>query len=318
LIDQREQGGVIEQYQGLTMGTTWSVRLVVAQKATTSVNVQEVIQNALDAVVQEMSNWEEASDISRFNRSPLGEWQDMPSAFLTVLRAGLTIAHKTSGAFDPAIGHHVNHWGFGPAGASSRPFDSAIPSTKIVSWQSVEVQDTRACRTADIALDFSAIAKGYGVDAVADNLMQAGYRHFLVEVGGELKGHGVRPDSQPWWVDIETPPGLTLPITRLALCGLAIATSGDYRRWFKLDGKQYSHSLDPRTGRPITNAVASVTVCHPQAMLADAWATALTVMGLEQGLTLAARENLAALMVIRQADGSAKEYMSPAFAEMLE
>jgi thiamine biosynthesis lipoprotein len=141
--------------------------------------------------------------------------------------------------------------------------------------------------------------------------------HFLVEIGGELRGDGVRPDGQPWWVDVEPPPGLSVPTLRVALCGLAVATSGDYRR-FRLEGdRRLSHSIDPATGAPISNAVASVTVLHDSAMLADAWATAITVLGPERGMRLATQHGLAARLVERQGDGG-REYMTPALAAMLD
>ena len=140
-------------------------------------------------------------------------------------------------------------------------------------------------------------------------------RDFLVEIGGELRGEGVRPDGQPWWVDLEPVPGSRLAPLRAALHGLSIATSGDYRRSFAHGGRDYAHTLDPRTGRPLDNGVASVTVLHPSCMLADAWATALTVLG-PAGMALAEREGLAAHMAVRAGTGFV-EHLSPALQAML-
>jgi thiamine biosynthesis lipoprotein len=272
--------------------------------------VEAGILAVLASVIAQMSNWEPESDISRFNRSVLGEWQPMPEDFLKVLRAGLRVAKGSGGAFDPAIGAMVEAWGFGPAGRRSSPPAAGQ------GWRAISLDGDCVRRDAPVTLDLSGIAKGFAVDAVADRLLALGLQNFLIEIGGELRGEGVKPDGQPWWVDVEVPPGLSAPVTRIALCGLAIATSGDYRRWFEEDGIRYAHSLDPRTGIPVANGVASVTVFHPSTMYADAWATALLVLGPQEGLSLAARNGLAAMMITRGLSG-AKEWMSPAFNSML-
>ncbi|WP_188761792.1 FAD:protein FMN transferase [Sandarakinorhabdus glacialis] len=295
------------------MGTTWTVRAVLPARApapTDAAAVQRRIEAVLAGVVAEMSNWEPGSDISRFNREPTWTWHTLPVGFMAVLRAGLDIAARSGGAFDPAIGNIVDHWGFGPEGQAG---SGAIVAD---AWQSIEIDGERARRTADVALDFSGIAKGHGVDAVAAALTAQGIADFLIEVGGELRGEGLKSDGQPWWVDLEGVPGLAVPPTRVALFGLSIATSGDYRRFRMRSGRRDSHSIDPRTGTPIRNGVASVSVLHPSAMLADAWATALTVLGQGEGMALATRENLAAVMVTRTPDG-ATEAQSPAFTAML-
>ena len=156
-----------------------------------------------------------------------------------------------------------------------------------------------------ITLSLSAIAKGYAVDAVAGYLDSIGARHHLVEIGGELRGTGVRSALQPWWVGVELPaPDCTLRPTRVALHGLSIATSGDYRRFLTRRDERLPHTIDPRTRRPVSHQVASVTVLHPSCMWADAWATALMVLGAEDGMRLAEAENLAALLQWRDADGA--------------
>jgi thiamine biosynthesis lipoprotein len=173
----------------------------------------------------------------------------------------------------------------------------------------------------------SSVAKGYSVDRLAYWLKSQGIHHSVVEVGGELRGAGVKPDGQPWWVALEevidassdvvsSPAQPVAPV--LALHGLAVATSGDYRRYFHLDGQRYSHTIDPRSGMPIANDLASVTVVHPQCMAADAWSTALTVLGREQGLQMAERQGLAARFVARDTGGGYTEYMSTHFRSMLD
>ncbi|HWU94416.1 MAG TPA: FAD:protein FMN transferase, partial [Sphingomonas sp.] len=179
----------------------------------------------------------------------------------------------------------------------------------------IEQDDRRARRSAPATLDFSGIAKGHGVDRVAEMLRSMELPDFLIEVGGELRGEGIKPDGQPWWVDLEPVPGSSLAPLRAALHGLSVATSGDYRRSFAHDGRDYAHTLDPRTGRPLENGIASVTVLHSSCMLADAWATALTVLGPE-GMALAERDGLAVHMVIRDGAGFT-EHLSLALLAML-
>jgi thiamine biosynthesis lipoprotein len=303
----RQRGGTVAAYGGPTMGTSWSARIVDPPA-----DVEGVIATVLSRVIAQMSNWEADSTISRFNRIPLGEWMVLPPDMLTVLNAALDMARLSDGAFDPAIGHWVNQWGFGPVASN---IEAARVSQS--PWTCIEVEGDRARRMADVALDFSGIAKGFAVDAVAAALRAAGAANFLIEIGGELRGDGVKPDIQPWWVDVEPPPGLDAPVLRVALSGLAVATSGDYRRCRHAGGRRLSHSIDPATAAPIKEGVASVTVLHDSAMVADAWATAITVLGPEAGMTLASRHGLAARLVMRVAEG-AQEYMTPALAAMLD
>ncbi|HWV12668.1 MAG TPA: FAD:protein FMN transferase [Sphingobium sp.] len=290
------------------MGTSWSARIVDAPPGCLS-----AIEDVLARVIAQMSNWEAKSDISRFNASLIGSWTSLPSDMMAVLDAGLTMARLSNGAFDPAIGRMVERWGFGPLGIAGPEMVPTHPAP----WTMIEIADRSARRLADVQLDFSGIAKGFAVDAVAEALRDLGARHFLVEIGGELRGEGVKPDHQPWWVDVETPPSIAIPTLRIALCGLSVATSGDYVRSRTEEGAHLSHSIDPSTGRPIANNVASVTVLHESAMLADAWATAITIMGHEQGMTLATGHDVAARLILRTGDG-AMEYMTPALASMLD
>ncbi|KQN10047.1 thiamine biosynthesis protein ApbE [Sphingobium sp. Leaf26] len=287
------------------MGTSWSAQIVAPPPGCAA-----AIESVLARIIGQMSHWEADSVISRFNRAPVGEWMSLPTDMLTVLRAGLDMARLSDGAFDPAIGRLVDHWGFGP---------NAISSAYAIArqWTRIEVEQGRARRLADVALDFSGIAKGFAVDAVADALRDMGVTNFLIEIGGELRGDGIKPDLQPWWVDVESPADLPVPTLRIALCDMAVATSGDYRRFRMQDGTRLSHSIDPVAGQPIAQGVASVTVLHAQAMLADAWATAITVMGPNRGMHLATRHGLAARLVMRT-DSGVQEYMTPAMAAMLD
>ncbi|MET0269426.1 MAG: FAD:protein FMN transferase [Sphingomonas sp.] len=220
-----------------------------------------------------------------------------------------------------AVGALVDLWGFGPAPAAVLPpADADIAAARAAGgWRRLDRDrhSRRARQPGGLRLDLSGIAKGHAVDRLAAVLQRHGHAHALVEIGGELRGTGIRPDRQPWWVAVETPPGAALPPIRVALHGLSIATSGDYRRWFDHGGRRHAHTLDPRTGRPVAHDVASVTVLHPECMMADALATAITVLGADDGLSYATTRNIAALIVRRRRDGFT-ETMSPAFAALLD
>ncbi len=308
--------GVVHEFAGRTMGTTWQVRLVGGARVARA-GITAAIEATLDEVVAQMSTWEPGSALCRFNRAPAQTWHELPPAFFAVLQAGLAVARASDGAFDPAAGALVDAWGFGPvARAASRP-DAATLAQALQrgGWRRLALDDARraALQPGGLALDLSAIAKGHGVDRVAARLAALGFDSHLVEVGGELRGSGVKPDGQPWWVMLEHPAGDAHPTqTVLALHGLAVASSGDYRRWFEHAGERYSHTIDPRDGLPIRHGVAGVTVVHAECMLADAWSTALGVLGVAAGLALADRLGLAALFVVRRAGGF-EEHMSAAF-----
>ncbi|WP_429596777.1 FAD:protein FMN transferase [Sphingomonas zeicaulis] len=301
---------------GETMGTNWSVKAYPGNRMDAA-DVEAAIKATLARVVDELSHWRSDTEISRFNRTAPGTWQAMTPALDRVLAAGLEVAHASAGAFDPAIGRLAAAWGFGPEGRQPAPPEPRRLAAMLAprGWRAIERRGQFARRTADVALDFSGIGKGYAVDAVAEALRRLGIGHALVEIGGELNGAGIRDDGQPWWVDAEPHPDFTeaTPL-RIALHGLSIATSGDYRRWFEHDGQRHAHSIDPRTGTPVTNGVASVTVLHRHCMYADAWATALTVLGAEAGMALAEKRGLAVRMLVR--DPRPEEFMSTALAAM--
>ena len=319
--------GVVHCLHGLTMGTRWSVKLVADAKLPLQ-PLRDCIQRCLDDVVAQMSTWERESDLSRFNRAEAGSWQVLPPDFFQVLDYALCVARDSGGAYDPTAGALVDLWGFGAPRHYSdagfvAPDDAAIAKARACTgWQRVVLDPAtqRAQQPGGVCLDLSAVAKGFGVDQVARYLIGCGIENHLVEVGGELRGAGTKPDGQPWWVALENPPPPGPPHdasqTIVALHGLAAATSGDYRRSFDLDGRRHCHSVDPRTGHPITHGLASVTVLHPECMAADALSTALTVMGLEQGLAHARRHRIAALFVQRNGAGL-EEHMSEAFAALL-
>ncbi|WP_343064167.1 FAD:protein FMN transferase [Marilutibacter penaei] len=306
------------------MGTTWQATVVA--DAADADRLRDGIQAALDEVVDEMSTWEADSDISRFNRAPPGTVQVMPAGFFEVLQAATALSADTGGAYDATVGPLVNLWGFGPDGArDAPPSEAEIEQVRLrTGWQKLvlDAPSHSATQPGGLHVDLSSIAKGHGVDRAAATLERAGIRAYLLEVGGELRGRGRKPDGAQWRVAIEHPApsdGADAPRMSdivIALDDLAVATSGDYRHFFESGGRRYSHTLDPRTGRPVTHDLASVTVLHEAAMQADGWATALTVLGPEAGWRHALRNDLAALFVSH--DGSTfSTRMTPAFMRHL-
>lgn len=293
------------------MGTEWRAAVVA-----TPPELAPALEGSLASSIAALSQWDPNSALSRFNRAPVGEWIELDPILKTVLTAALGIANTSGGAFDPATGIPADLWGFGASGRrDAPPTDDAVTAALARSGRDgIALDGDRARRTRDVALDLSGIGKGHAVDRLAAVCRDHDCADFLIEIGGEFVGSGVRPDGQPWWVDVETPPGVSLSPLRVATHGIAVATSGDYRRYIAAGTERLGHTLDPRTGRPITNGVISVSVIASDCMTADAWATALTVLGPEAGIAVAVRERLATRIVTR--DGS--EVVSPALAGMLE
>jgi thiamine biosynthesis lipoprotein len=316
----RDPAGVIDTIGGETMGTRWSLRFV-ARPGFDALLLAQRCQEALDRVVGQMSNWLAGSDLDRFNRARPGSWYSVEPDFFRVIRTGLEIAEASEGAFDPTSGPLVDLWGFGPAPARLEPPSPVEIADAMlrVGWQQIALDRParRIFQPGGAAFDLSGIAKGYAVDLLADTAAALGVTHVLAEIGGELVGRGVQPDGQPWWVEVELPSGAALPPTRIALHELAVATSGDYRRFFYHGGRRYAHSIDPRTGHCVDNGVASVTVVHRSCLVADALATALTVLGPEAGMAFASTHGHAALFTLRTAEGY-EERLSPALSVMLD
>ncbi len=318
-------GSVLHDVAGSTMGTSWSARCVLPAGCEDDA-LADGLQLQLDTVVAQMSHWESDSNLSRFNNAPAGSWHQLPEQFYQVLAYALNVTRDSGGAYDPCAGALVNLWGFG---ARTR-YDEAhfyAPADRAVhallargDRQRVELDplQRRIRQPGSVQLDLSSVAKGYAVDQLARYLDAAGIHHYLVEVGGELRGAGMKPDGQPWWVTLEGVPdaGATDPVV-VALHGLAIATSGDYRRYYQHEGQRTSHTLDPRSGFPIRNDVASVTVIHRECMAADALSTALTVLGPEAGLRFAEQHKLAARFLVRRG-ATLEEVCSRAFKELLQ
>lgn len=315
--DLRAAQGEVLVLRGACMGTSWEVR-VAGLPRERAPRLHAEIASILETLEAQMSHFRAASALSRFTGLAPGAVLQLPAEFAHVLRTALEVAEKSGGAFDPALASAITAWGFGPGTKFSDGafHPGSLREAKGGAWQMLQVDECNRLRQpGGVALNLAAIAKGFGVDAVADYLGRLGYAHHLVEVGGELRGSGMKPDGQPWWVALEVPPDCPLAATRVALHGLAVATSGSYRRHYQAGGRDLQHTLDPRTGAPVRHSLASVTVVHEECMLADAWATAIMVLGPDEGLALAQAQGLPALLQWHDAIGW-REACSQSWKEM--
>ena len=243
-----DAGSPVTRIAGDTMGTTWSA---VFTHLTLPADVATAaVQAALDAVVAQMSPWEPASDLCRFNAAATGEWVSLPEDLLTVVDIGLKVAAATGGAFDPTLGALVDLWGFGPAAFSGAPPSPAevAAAAAVSGWRRLRRDGERLLQPGGLRLDLGGVAKGFGVDQAVSALQALGVRNALVEVGGELKGIGAKPDGSPWWVSLEAAPASGGGEALVALSGWAVATSADHRRRFVHAGRTFGHTLDRRHG----------------------------------------------------------------------
>jgi len=321
LLGCAERVGPVE-LAGRTMGTSWHVTYTPGSQPMPSQQVLGGIEDILEAVNRSMSTYRADSEISRFNGSPNDEWFAISAGFQQVLQAAVEIGELSGGAYDVTVGPVVDLWGFGPkAGADAVPPLSELRAVLAGIGQDklrLDAQNRRVMKTGELGLDFSSIAKGYGVDQVARWLASLGVSDYLVEVGGEVRLHGHSPRGGPWRIAIEQPDAMTGSVaTAISLSDNALATSGDYRNYFEVQGRRYSHTIDPRTGYPISHDLVSVTVVHSLAMMADAWATAFMVMGAEQAMKVALEQGLA-VYFIRRTGGSYASSHSPQFERYLE
>lgn len=312
---------VNEQYQlnGNTMGTYYVVKFYTAT-ATDTVTLQQQIDTELELVNDLMSTYRPDSELMRFNRHADGSVFPLSEQTRTVVAEALRIAEQTDGVLDVTVGPLVELWGFGARGRIEHaPDASVIEQTRaVVGYNKLQLTADGLRKTeAALAVDLSPIAKGFGVDQVALLLEQQGITNYLVEIGGEMRLKGAKPDGNPWKIAIEKPVNTERAVQRILVPGdMGVATSGDYRNYFEEDGVRYSHLLDPRTGKPINNRTVSVTVLHPSCMTADGYATALNVMASDEALAFAEQHQLAVLLVVKTDDGFT-ELRSSAFAPYL-
>jgi thiamine biosynthesis lipoprotein len=307
---------------GSTMGTSYSVKIPQLPAHVDRDVLERDIARILDTVNQQMSTYRPESELSRFNAASPAVWQTVSPDTLAVVTEALRISRLSDGAFDPTVGPLTDLWGFGPGGGRQ---DVPAANRIETALRRIGHQHVRARKTPpslgksrdDIRIDLSGIAKGFGVDKVAEYLERSGIDYYLVEVGGELRGRGYSPRGDAWRVGIEQPvaaPGRVQRVVRLGR--RALATSGDYRIFFEHNGSRYSHIINPRDGRPVDHGLASVTVIASSTMQADALSTALMVLGPKAGLALARREGIAAFFIAKT-DSGFVERVTQAFTPYL-
>lgn len=289
---------------GPTMGTRWSALFYAAPGLDTG-PLQAALQQAVDAVDAQMSTWRPDSNLMRLNRAPVGSPVTLPAELARVLALGLAIGRASGGAFDIGLGDAVQAWGFGPQAADAQRIRAALAAPRRPAHERLALEGRQACKHEALTLDLNGIAKGHGVDRLAETLRSHGISAALVGIDGEMRALGLRPDGQAWAVAVEAPdPSQRAAHAVLALQDAAVATSGDYRHWVTVQGRRLSHTMDPRRGAPLLASPASVSVVAPSCAAADAWATALMVLGAEAGATLATQQGLSALFLTRDAHGT--------------
>ncbi len=319
---QESGNGTLDTFIGPTMGTRYTVKISNLPTGVGREGLQADIERILKGIDGRMSTYKRDSELSRFNKQRSTDWFDVSSKTVFVIDEALRVSRLTDGAFDITVGPVVDLWGFGPT-----PREEVIPSDEAIRKAMQRVGythiDTREFPPAirkdrgDVEIDLSAIAKGYAVDQIGEHLESVGVSNYLVEIGGELRAKGQKEPATSWKIGIEKPVSSGRVIQRVAsLEDQAMATSGDYRNFFERHGERFSHTINPRTGRPVTHTLASVTVISLSSMHADAMATALMVLGPEGGYEVAERENLAALFIVRSSD-SFRERVTPVMEEVL-
>ncbi len=298
----------ILEFSGATMGTTYSVKVAALPENLLPQQVADRIQAELDGINQKMSTYKPDSELSLFNKMPAGSFAEVSSDTFLVLQKSLDVWRRSQGAFDVTVGPLVNLWGFGPEG---RPNHVPDQEAQREAWKRVGSDalalypdNYKIQKLKDVYVDLSAIAKGYGVDKVAQSLEEMGIQRYLVEVGGEIRVGHSKVEGQPWRVAVEKPvPQLREVQQVIDVTDIAVATSGDYRNYFEEGGIRYSHTIDPRTGMPIQHKLVSATVLASNCADADAWATAMMVLGPEQGIAVANAQNLAVFMLVKTDKG---------------
>lgn len=294
-------GGRTTLLHGETMGTDWSLE-AVAPPGITDGMLRTALEDVYAGLKAQISQWDEDSDLSRFNRAAPGSRHQLRTEFAFVLDCALQIARASSGAFDPTIGGASELWGFGyTAVPGERPSKEVAASTRVFDWRDVEVSENGRVllQPGGLTLDFSGIGKGFAVDAGVSALNKMGAHHLLLNIGGELRASGLQHDGLPWWVDLEIPPASSAPSARIGLLGWSIATSGNYCRRRSASGKSWGHTIEPATGLPLADEILSVTVLHPGCMQADALATAITVLGPVEGQVFADGNGIPARLVTK-------------------
>ena len=312
-----EQSAELHEFTGLTMGTSWSVKINAETLPLPRQQLKPQLDAILNRVNREMSTYLPDSELSMINAADSAGLFPVSPSLLEVLQAARGISRLTQGAFDVTVAPLVNLWGFGPEQAFTVPGEEQIDAVlPLVGYENLELDPAASTLKKahdSIYIDLSAIAKGHGVDRIADYLDSLQLHDYMVEIGGEIRARGVNSEQVAWRIGIEQPVAGQRGVRRvIRLDNTAMATSGDYRNFFEQDGISYSHTIDPRNGRPVGHDLASVTVLHTSATLADAWATGLLVLGLDEGYATALENGLAVYFIVRT-DTGFEEQSTPAF-----
>ena len=298
-------GNDILLISGLTMGTTYSVKIKNDNQTVNKKNMRNDIEKILSEINQSMSTYIEKSELSKINYSKSLGWHTLSDDLFTVIEHANNISKKTNGAFDITIGPLVNLWGFGPNKSENK-----MPSTESIELVKKDIgyrkillnksQKKISKLVPDLYLDLSGIAKGFAVDKIARHLEKKNLENYLIEIGGELLANGINNDKMIWQIGIENPNVRDKQVKRIIqLKNMAMATSGDYKNYFEENGVRYSHTIDPVTGKPIKHKLVSVTVLDSTALNADVLATAFMVMGPEKTLLLASDLKVAVYLIIK-------------------
>ena len=307
--------------EGWTMGSTWRVSVAGPRKLEL-VALKAAIETELGELDRQLSGYRDTAELAQLNRSPIGVWRALPPHLGAVLRFGEQLNKDTGGAFDLSVKPLVNLWGFGVAEPRTTiPTEVEIAAARArLGSDMIELSadGKRVRRRTDVTIDVDAIAPGYAADIVSELLRKRGLPDHLVDIGGELKAAGHRPDGGNWRIGVEEPELSRGKVARIInLTNIGVATSGDYRDYVEIGGRRYSHTIDPTTGWPVAHDLASVTVLAPTALAADGYATTLMVLGPKAGMAWADARGLAVFMLIRNARGEFFERYNAAFAPNL-
>ena len=311
-------GEKVEEFGGPTMGSHYSLKYVAGEGTPEPAALKAEVEDLLAEVDQQMSTWRADSDLSAFNRLPAGSCRAMPAPVLELVRFGERLSADSDGAFDLTLEPLLDLWGFGPQSRGERvPTAEEIAEVRQrIGHQHLRIDGEQLCKDAAVQLDLNSIAAGHTVDRIAARLAELGVQSYLLDVTGELKAAGRKPDGSAWRVAIEAPRDDRQVAQKvLVLDGLGVSTSGDYRNYFERDGKRYSHTLDPQTGAPISHRLAAVTVVDAQTLRADGLSTLLMVLGPERGYAFAEQAQVAAFFVTRTDQGFAT-HATPAFERL--
>ncbi|MFS2123134.1 FAD:protein FMN transferase [Pseudomonas sp. Pseusp97] len=300
-------GPSVERFGGPTMGSSYTVQFVPTDKSPDAAKLKAEVDAILASLDEQFSTYRDDSVVSRFNALPAGACMAVPTDMLTLWHYGEQLSQQSGGAFDLTVEPLMNLWGFGPQSRGEQvPEAAALERERArVGHQHLRLNGDQLCKDVDAQLDFDSIVAGYAVDRVSARLAELGLTDYLVEITGELKAVGRKPDGTPWRIALEVPSSeRERQVERsVALDGIGLSTSGDYRNYFEEGGLRYSHTFDPRTGAPVRHALAAVTVAEAQALRADGLSTLLMVLGPEEGYTFAERNGLAAFFIMRQGEG---------------